>query len=447
MDVYSYWEPTHVYEEIYAMNKKYTLKIIKIQLREISPNLRILAETYTNPRVPLQYKCLVCKHTSQNCWENLRRGKGCRKCGYKRAGDIQRFSLQDIEKKLQTISPKIEILSRKYINNVTPLRCQCRSCGYDWKPTWHDLAMGQGCPVCSNRIKHTLPKIRRMLKNINQSILLPHQKYQGALKPLKCKCRTCDHTWSAPWSNLQRDHGCPKCTNIQSGLVRRQSIHQVRCKIAKANPNTKVISEIYDPFQPLKCECRECGYQWETMYDNLLSRTGCYGCERARKLDRLRNRLPKSIETFSDYRPSMEFKCTECSHTWSSSPYTNQVCRQCHPHSVWTQEEEVREIIERLTGWKFPKIKKSTSPIEMELDGYNAEHQIAFERQGEYHYRPHWSYASKPATLGEAALHSQKLRDDKKRLRCRRVGILLIRVPYFKRDPEAFIRKKLNNIN
>jgi len=70
----------------------------------------------------------------------------------------------------------------------------------------------------------------------------------------------------------------------------------------------------------------------------------------------------------------------------------------------------------------------------MELDGYNKRHAVAFEYQGEQHYRP---------IYGEKALAQLKRNDERKRLICYRRGIKLIRIPYWKKDVGAFIRSKL----
>ena len=71
----------------------------------------------------------------------------------------------------------------------------------------------------------------------------------------------------------------------------------------------------------------------------------------------------------------------------------------------------------------------------MELDGYNAQHALAFEYQGEQHYRP---------LYGKAALAKIKVNDERKRQLCRYWGVFLIRVPFWKRASlETFLAKKL----
>jgi hypothetical protein len=56
------------------------------------------------------------------------------------------------------------------------------------------------------------------------------------------------------------------------------------------------------------------------------------------------------------------------------------------------------------------------------------------EYQGWQHYHP---------IHGEQKLKIIKRRDERKRLLCRRHGVLLIRVPYWKQDVFQFLKNKL----
>jgi hypothetical protein len=79
------------------------------------------------------------------------------------------------------------------------------------------------------------------------------------------------------------------------------------------------------------------------------------------------------------------------------------------------------------------------------LDGYCPElksekfpNGTAVEQQGYQHYKPsHWNGFSKEAFL------EQKRRDMRKRVQCIRHGVLLICIPYWKKDTEGFIQDKL----
>ena len=101
--------------------------------------------------------------------------------------------------------------------------------------------------------------------------------------------------------------------------------------------------------------------------------------------------------------------------------------------------------IEKITGKKFPKVRpnflmNTVSGSNLELDCYNDEMKIAVEYNGEQHYNyiPYFHN-------NKDAFTNLKYRDEKKRLLCKKNGILLITVPYTvkHRDIETYIIKEL----
>ena len=108
-------------------------------------------------------------------------------------------------------------------------------------------------------------------------------------------------------------------------------------------------------------------------------------------------------------------------------------------------ETECRRAIEKITGKKFPKVRpnflmNTVSGSNLELDCYNDEMKIAVEYNGEQHYNyiPYFHN-------NKDAFTNLKYRDEKKRLLCKKNGILLITVPYTvkHRDIETYIIKEL----
>jgi len=73
----------------------------------------------------------------------------------------------------------------------------------------------------------------------------------------------------------------------------------------------------------------------------------------------------------------------------------------------------------------------------LELDGYNEELNLAFEYDGEYHYKKHHKGSEK-------TFQDQKKRDKLKTKICKEKGVILIRIPYTeKNNLESFIKNKL----
>lgn len=103
-------------------------------------------------------------------------------------------------------------------------------------------------------------------------------------------------------------------------------------------------------------------------------------------------------------------------------------------------EDRVRGLLLKLTGWIFPKARpawlKGRSRVPLELDGFAATQRVAFEYQGVVHYLP---------IFGKRVLKRVKRNDARKRQLCRRHGVYLICIPYWKTDIETFLRKKLGD--
>ena len=106
-------------------------------------------------------------------------------------------------------------------------------------------------------------------------------------------------------------------------------------------------------------------------------------------------------------------------------------------------ENFCREIIERLTEKTFPtkrpnflRVGSGLGQI-LQLDGYNEELKVAFEYDGEQHYIEFKHYG-KPGRL-EAQQERDKIKDQK----CLENGIKLLRIPYFIKDKEEYIKSWL----
>ena len=77
---------------------------------------------------------------------------------------------------------------------------------------------------------------------------------------------------------------------------------------------------------------------------------------------------------------------------------------------------------EILMDYKHPELVYSDTRKRMELDIFIPSLNLAFEYQGEHHYHSHYLFGSN---------ETQKVRDEEKRMACKRAGITLIEIPYW----------------
>lgn len=351
------------------------------------------------------------------------------------------------------------LLQGNGLSKKDDLSCQCLKCRYEWVSQWYRIERGKGCPRCLGRVKWTTGEIKAKLRLISPTISIIGE-YTGAFDPLKCRCRRCRLEWSPTWTNLQKGQGCPRCFRKSQ----RFTISGIKSKLKELNPDLVIVGKYKEAFDQLKIKCRKCQHQWTTTWNTLSrikrydDRTGCPQCglnrciqkssltheEVARRLKRL-NPNVKLLDRYQQRSLPLKCYCRKCGSSWKRTWYyitqTNGKCPSCCP-IMHHSEAKVRKIIERLTGWGFPKcyptFLKGHNGGSLELDGYNEEHKVAFEYQGLQHYRLCYWNRFDPQKLRE-----QKRRDWRKKYQCWYHGIKLIRVPYWVEDVESFITGKL----
>jgi hypothetical protein len=127
-------------------------------------------------------------------------------------------------------------------------------------------------------------------------------------------------------------------------------------------------------------------------------------------------------------------------------------CDHCvarRPPRVWAinsvGEERTRMALQLLLGAPFPSVRpdflrrESTGQC-LELDGYCADLDLAFEYQGHQHHRyTPWFHAN------EAAFEASQTRDAEKAAKCAERGIDLLIVPH-DQDPAYYVQARLNTL-
>ena len=108
-------------------------------------------------------------------------------------------------------------------------------------------------------------------------------------------------------------------------------------------------------------------------------------------------------------------------------------------------EEKCRNIFRDLTGLEFKKVRPAFLKYKtnrcLELDGYNPMLNIAFEYNGEQHYKFTPFFHKSLDDFHEQLRHDQFKRD-----KCRSIGIRLIEIPYTVKedDLKSFIKMELS---
>jgi hypothetical protein len=328
----------------------------------------------------------------------------------------------------------------------------CTRCKQTWSSTrdaFRSIVSGPNrCPFCRPNRKLTDREIEKRLKSFGLSMI------SRTGRSVALRCDRCKGTWKRPAARVRSMAinsygGCPHCSRTkavtQKQAERRYSERGLTLLGTYLNNRTKV-----------NTRCTTCGYRWKTRPHDIFSDNGgCPKCQyrkvsekrrvpQSRVAQRLRKIGVSIIGEYYGISYDTTLVCRACGTEWISSCHEvlrgHRLCPDCFPtgNGGSIEEERVRLIFERLTGWKFPRSSptwlRGRGTRSLQLDGYNKEHGVAFEYQGFLHYQN---------CYGSKRLAQSRRSDNRKRCLARYYGVVLIRVPYWKRNVEDFIRSRL----
>ena len=134
----------------------------------------------------------------------------------------RRKTTEQFAEELLGINPDIEVVG-SYESSSSKIEVRCKKCGKTWRTSPHNLLNGTGCPTCQlkvNAANRTFSQEefeqRLAIANPNICLVSPFRKTHS---PVKVRCRSCGHVWTASASNLLHGSGCPKCSGRAHGKI------------------------------------------------------------------------------------------------------------------------------------------------------------------------------------------------------------------------------------
>jgi rubredoxin len=303
-------------------------------------------------------------HSFETTWNRIKGGSWCPYCSGKKVNE---------KKAREFIKNKGGELNKnwKYKGIYVKFLISCEK-GHKWKTNWHRIQQNQWCPICSGH-KKDKKDIRKFIEN-KKGKILRIKKYINNLTKILILCEN-GHEFETCWLQLQQKQWCPKCASIRSAKKRTKNENYIRKFIEEKSGilnDNWVYSGCYIKF-PIICEN---GHRFETHWNRLWQKHWCPYCK-----NKSQQKFRETIEKyFNASFPSKNPK-------WLYYPETGRL---------------------------------------LQLDGYNNSLKIAFEFQGQQHYKE----VSFFHNCGER-FESLKKRDLFKKEKCKEKGILLICVPYW----------------
>lgn len=211
---------------------------------------------YNGMRKPISLHCNIHDYDFENMAASvLKAVHGCKLCAVDYVSSCARKSHDDFMNDVKDVlNPNVEIVG-KYVNMNTKIKCRCKDCGYVWDVMPYSLLRGYGCKKCAMRYvqNYRIKSHEQFLQEFNERN--PQHKTIEILseyikddEPVLCKCKICNHTWSAKAHSLinKRDAtGCPVCNTSKGEL--------------------KIMSYLEDNNIP---------FEWQKSYDDLVGTGG-----------------------------------------------------------------------------------------------------------------------------------------------------------------------------
>ncbi len=175
-------------------------------------------------------------------------------------------------KKKNKNSKDIDVLG-KYEGGKKPILCKCKIHNHTWSPKAEQLLSNKKCcPIGANNSTITTKQFIEEMKGINSNIEILGE-YINAKTPIACKCKIDGYEWSPTPDNLRQKKGCHKCANI----IKRTHEEFVK-EMSIINPNIEIVGKFINTNTHINCKCLIDGCEWEAKPRHLLDNHGCPMC-------------------------------------------------------------------------------------------------------------------------------------------------------------------------
>lgn len=336
-----------------------------------------------------------------------------------------------------------ECLSTEYSRNSTYMKWRCAN-GHEWEIPFANVLAGNWCSECI-RIKWTTQKMHSYIEKLGGRC---SDEYLSMKARISVAC-PCGHNFSTNLNNIvQRAEKtnrfpCLKCRPlIVAEKVQKWTKEQAKLIIEQNNG--QLLSEFNAVHKPIEIMCQQ-GHLWQTDLDRVNQGHWCPFCAHNRPINlndvkqlgeqRGLVLLSKIYVRSSD---RLKWKCNDdhfFEACWNSI-HNGSGCPYCYGG---IKEAKCRFILEESFQAKFQQTRKQIGD-NYQLDGYNEGLKIAFEYQGEQHYRPAYYHKNHPERFRKLQEIDQIKRD-----RCSEQEIACIEIPYWESETDERLKKFIHD--
>jgi hypothetical protein len=323
------------------------------------------------------------------------------------------------------------LITNEYKNTGTSMTWQCEN-GHQWNAAFGSMKhRNSWCPKCAR-----VGAVAKRTINISEPRSYAASRKGKLLSPTYVSGKTkmlweCEHghRWDGAYVEMKlRGYWCPKC----SGRRQRRTIEDAQ-EIANSKGGVCLSTEIVNVTTKLKWQCQY-GHNFEMILNSITSQNQwCPECSgRKRKTIEHCQILAKKFggrcisTTYHGNKVPLEWEC-KFGHRWKARPNSVTNGYWCNVCSAGIGERICKIFFDTLFDDNFVKVKPAwlmgPNGHPLELDGYSEKLRLAFEHQGQQHYKDVSKFTSKYDVSVRRGLDAYKIET------CLARGITLIEIP------------------
>lgn len=305
------------------------------RMEKKNPEIQLI-DNYINRRTRINCKCAVHNKILNPVAGDLIYRRVCPDCSREAMSSTLRLSQEEFEDRLHAVSPHLKVIG-KYINNNTPIKCNCTIHNFEWENTPVSLLNGANCLYCTledDTVKHGWDKERfyYYIEKERPDIQVCGE-YVNNKTPIKFKCNICGHEWKTKPNIIKNGRGCPECGKRKIIEKRALSDDEVRQRLAIVNKNIELVEGYISCSQKATFRCLIHNHVWEATPHNVLQGHGCPICGKEMQIKKQTMSHEEFVARMKEIHPDIEVigtyinsnykvkcRCSKHNHIWDGVP-------------------------------------------------------------------------------------------------------------------------------
>lgn len=288
-------------------------------------------------------------------------------------------TFEEVKELIYQKNPRMKLLSIEYVNYNTKMKFECEQGHIFEMDLGHFLRRGK-CPFCGG-YNQTTKSFKSMVESNNDNIEVIGE-YVNAYTKIKCHCKIHNYDFEDVPIVIKSFKSCCPIggRELRDSNTKKFKGEQFQDRlIAIGNNDIEVLEDYISAKTPILVRCKNCGREWKTTPNTLLSGGGCIKCKLKKFTDSLIMTNEEFIAKLSDISDN---SITPLEHYVKSNIKILCKCNVCG--NEW---RVVPNSLMRGTG--CPNCNRRTSHLQKKVDKFLKEMNIPFNREFDCSIVPH----------------------------------------------------------